>query len=155
MHRRGRGVRVWLRQCRGQPGEAEGPRDRGDEEAVAAVGGVRRASASWPSGPRQREYASRSIAGGSADGASLLSAGAGSVSGASTAGGGTASSAGEDEDKTSAVGGRRGGAADEPRYTTDYYSSGRKRGGVEPVHVADRWRSGRQRPAYRSKVRKT
>ena len=63
----------------------------------------------------KREYAARSIAGGPADGASLLSAGAGSAPGAATATssrsglGGAASGAGEDEDETSALKGAEGG----------------------------------------------
>ena len=75
----------------------------------------------------KREYATRSIVGGLADGASLLSTVAGSVPGALTVTssrsglGGAASGAGEDEDKTSAFKGAEGGT-DEPRYTMDYYS---------------------------------
>ena len=40
VHCCGRGVSVWLRRERRQPGEAEGSRDRGAEDAAAVVGGV-------------------------------------------------------------------------------------------------------------------
>ena len=75
----------------------------------------------------KKEYAAKSIAGGGADGASLLSAGAGSAPEAATATssrsclGGAVSGAGDDEDKTSTLKGAEGGT-DEPRYTNNYYS---------------------------------
>ena len=43
------GVRVRLCRCQGQPGEAEGPQNRGGDEAAAAARGVRRGGR----GPRQ------------------------------------------------------------------------------------------------------
>ena len=84
----------------------------------------------------KREYAARSIAGGPADGASLLSAGAGSAPGAATATssrsglGGAASGAGEDEDETSALKGAEGGGRTSPgtpRTTTAWNPSARGR----------------------------
>ena len=75
----------------------------------------------------KKEYAAKSIAGGPADGASLLSAGADSALGAATATssrsglGGAVSGAGDDEDKTSTLKGAEGGT-DEPRYTNSCYS---------------------------------